>query len=207
MHILKKKTESKVTTETSERGGEYRVRLFINGHPQCEADFFTDDQEEAARKARQMREKCIANGARDETRSTRDAIKAVQESVERLDLRNEEIAIEVSNKIYKPILHRFGKWMYEAEEFRVYSDQTRLTKELKEELWGIRYDLELFDASGLYDPPPEEDDPWHESPSVLWDIMEEKTEPADFHGYEHYKSRREAENNRTGKTGGIRPCW
>ncbi len=187
MHVLKRKT-GKVTTDISQEGGEYRVRLFIDGNPQCEADYFTDDLEDAKRYADAMREECLASGAKDATKSTREEIEAIKES-DRLDLRDEETAHRVSNKIYKPILHRFGVWMFEAEEYRVYSGHERLSKELKEELWGIRYDLELFEASGLY-VHPEEFDPWHESPSVVWDQMLEKTTVDDFRGYDHYKAKR-----------------
>ncbi len=196
MHILKKKREAKVTTDIVKEGNEYRVRLFINGHPQCEEDYYTEDLDDATARAQVMREECIAQGAKDELRSTKDAIKIITEADGRPDLHDEEIAIEESNKIYDPILHRFGKWMYEAEEFRIYSEPTKhtkeLPKELMEELWGIRYDLELFQASGLYKRPGEED-PSHKSPSMLWEMLDEKTIPEDFRGYEHYKSKRDKE--------------
>jgi hypothetical protein len=129
--------------------------------------------------------------ARNAMCSTREEIRLVKQS-DRLDLRDEETALQVSNKIYQPILHRFGVWMYEAEEYRVYAGHGGLSKELREELWGIRYDLELFEASGLYERPVELD-PWHESPSVIWDTLLEKTTTDDFRGYERYKARRDAE--------------
>ena len=31
MHVFKKKTDNKVTTDISQEGEEYRVRLFVNG--------------------------------------------------------------------------------------------------------------------------------------------------------------------------------
>ena len=192
MQVLKrKKADIRVTTDISQNGAEYRVRLFINGNPQCEEDYFTKELEDAIQTADAMREKCIANGAKDATKSTKEEIKAVKES-DRIDLMDEEVARSVSDKIYKPILHRFGVWLFETEEYRVYAQHPHLTKELREELWGIRYDLELFEASGLYEHPAVSE-LWHESPSCVWDTIDEKTDFEDFHGYDKYKARRDAE--------------
>ncbi len=51
------------TTKITKHDGEYRVRLFIDGVYQTEADYFTDDKADACATAEKMRANAVPEGA------------------------------------------------------------------------------------------------------------------------------------------------